>query len=103
MSLDKNRLWKDMYDAMEAADLESAEAAGIDPPELANTDQKKQERFQQTKVMAEVIFEHLTKYAEVVIPEHEPNSAMTGPMAGPGVHSHSTNLPPITHKRGKIV
>ena len=103
MAIDLNRIHKDLYEELEASDKASAEAVDLKSEEAWNTPQKKQERLKQTKAIAKVLVKVLTEYAEIVIPEHEPNSAMTGPAPGPGLHSHSTNLPPITHKIGKIV
>ena len=68
---------------------------------VVSTPQKIKERKAQTDAIAITIIDYLIKNTEVIIPEHPTAVAMTGISGGP-VHSHTTNVPPIPHKIGRI-
>ena len=67
-----------------------------------NTPQKRAERAATSKAIAVTIINYFITNTEVIIPQHPSNVAQTSVIPGPGPHAHSTNLPPIPHKIGRI-
>jgi hypothetical protein len=101
--LDARILAQEFYDALESADRSLAGNLGLNFDKDVNTQQKQVERITMATAFANVLFKALTHYTVVVIPAHQPNSAITGVASGPGAHAHSSNQPPITHKNGKLI
>ena len=89
------------------SEADAAVAPIIKSPEGARfkveveTPQKRRERKAMADAIAITIIKYLVDNTEVIIPEHPSAAAMTGP-AGGAVHQHSTNMPPIDHRVGKI-
>ena len=102
MSLSLQGIYADFYKELETAERQMAQRVGIDFDTVVNTPQKITERKALAQAMANVFYRQITRFAEVIVPPHPPNAAMTGP-APPGNHVHSTNQPPIDHKKGKII
>ena len=94
-----------MYDAMLKADTEVARQLGVTIEEL-NTGQKRAMRWAQAKSMGEYLFVMLTTQAEVDLDKTGPNHGIPASQTSVGgspPHIHTSNVGPISHKKGKFI